>query len=82
MSELIDRAAKLTRRAKRIERALKFWLALSQVTRFGIHGFVLAMIRRTISQAQENNKKAIMCNKEMRRVRRIRRGERQYHKGV
>ena len=82
MSELIDRAAKLTRRAKRIERALKFWLALSQVTRFGLHGFVLAMIRRTISKAQENNKKAIMCNKEMRRVRRIRRGEKQYHKRV
>ena len=74
MSELIDRAAKLTRRAKRIERALKFWLSLYKVTRFGIHGFVLAMIRRTIAKAQENNKKAIMCNKEMRRVRRIRRG--------
>lgn len=74
MSELIDRAAKLTRRAKRIERALKFWLALYKVTRFGVHGFVLAMIRRTIEKAQENNKKAIMCNKEMRRIRRIRRG--------
>ena len=74
MSELIDRAAKLTRRAKRIERALKFWLALYKVTRFGLHGLVLVMIRRTIEKAQENNKKAIMCNKEMRRVRRIRRG--------
>ena len=74
MIELIDRAAKLTRRAKRIERALKFWLALSQVTRFGLHGFVLAMIIRTLSKARENNTKAIMCNKEMRRVRRIRRG--------
>lgn len=74
MSELIDRAAKLTRRAKRIERSLKFWLALYKVTRFGLHGLVLAMIRRTIVKAQENNKKAIMCNKEMRRVRRIRRG--------
>lgn len=74
MSELIDRAAKLTRRAKRIERSLKFWLALYKVTRFGLHGLVLAMIRRTIEKAQANNKKAIMCNKEMRRVRRIRRG--------
>ena len=74
MSELIDRAAKLTRRAKRIEWELMFWLALYKVTRFGLHGLVLAMIRRTLGQAQANNKKAIMCNKEMRRVRRIRRG--------
>ena len=74
MSELIDRAAKLTRRAKRIERELMFWLVLYKVTRFGLHGLVLAMIRRTLVKAQENNKKAIMCNKEMRRVRRIRRG--------
>lgn len=74
MKELIDRAAKLSHRAKRIERALKFWLAISQVTRFGLHGLVLAMIRRTLERARVNNDKAIRVNKEMRRMRRIRRG--------
>lgn len=74
MNELIDRAAKLSCRAKRIERALNFWLAISAITRFGLHGFVLAMIRRTIRKANENNAQAIRCNKEMRRVRNMRHG--------
>ena len=74
MKQVIDTADKLTKRARRIERALKFWLALHEVTKFGLHGFVLWRIRRNLEKAQANNSRAVQVNRELRRVRRMRNG--------
>ena len=41
----------LTRKGRRIQLALNFWTRVANVTRFGLHGFVLWRIRRAYQRA-------------------------------
>ena len=61
---------KLTRKSKRIQRALAFWTRLANITRFGLHGFVLWRIRRAYEQAVEFNRVAQIFNRRERKERR------------
>lgn len=60
----------LTRKARRILLALNFWTRVATFTRFGLHGFVLWMIRRAYKRAVEFNMIAQAHNRRERKERR------------
>ena len=60
----------LTRKGRRIQLALHFWTRVATFTRFGLHGFVLWMIRRAYMRAVEFN---VVAKKNNRRERKERR---------
>lgn len=60
----------LTRDGRRIQLALNFWTRVANVTRFGLHGFVLWRIRRAYERAVEFNMIAQAHNRRERRERR------------
>ena len=60
----------LTRTGRRIQFALNFWTRVAAVTRFGLHGFVLWMIRRAYGRAVEFNMIAQAHNRRERKERR------------
>lgn len=61
---------RLTRKSKRIQRALAFWTRFANITRFSLHGFVLWRIRRAYEQAVEFNRVAQIFNRRERKERR------------
>lgn len=58
------------RQAKRLNFCLKFWLRIASVTRFGIHGFIQMMIRRTLGKIAKYNECATQFNRQVRKERR------------
>lgn len=60
----------LTRKGRRIQLALNFWTRVANVTRFGLHGFVLWRIRRAYQRAVEFNMIAQAHNRRERKERR------------
>lgn len=68
---------KLVWKGRIIAAQFKFWLAVSMVTRIGVHGFVLMMLRHAVNKVAKFNEQATNFNKraqkERRRVEAIRR---------
>ena len=54
-SSIYKKHDELTRKGRRIQLALNFWTRVATFTRFGLHGFVLWMIRRAYKRAVEFN---------------------------
>jgi hypothetical protein len=65
-----EKRDELTRKGVRIQFALNFWTRVAAVTRFGLHGFVLWMIRRAYGRAVEFNRIAQAHNRRERKERR------------
>ena len=69
-SSIYNKHDELTRNGMRIQFALNFWTRVAAVTRFGLHGFVLWMIRRSYKRAVEFNMIAQAHNRRERKERR------------
>ena len=69
-SSIYKKHDELARRGMRIQFALNFWTRVATVTRFGLHGFVLWMIRRAYRRAVEFNTIAQAHNRRERKERR------------
>ena len=69
-SSIYKKHDELTRKGRRIQLALNFWTRVAAVTRFGLHGFVLWMIRRAYGRAVEFNMIAQAHNRRERKERR------------
>lgn len=69
-SSIYNEHDELTRKGMRIQFALNFWTRVATVTRFGLHGFVLWMIRRSYKRAVEFNTIAQAYNRRERKERR------------
>ena len=69
-SSVYKKNDELTRTGRRIQFALNFWTRVAAVTRFGLHGFVLWMIRRAYGRAVEFNMIAQAHNRRERKERR------------
>ena len=69
-SNIYNKHDELTRKGRRIQFALNFWTRVAAVTRFGLHGFVLWMIRRAYGRAVEFNMIAQAHNRRERKERR------------
>jgi hypothetical protein len=65
-----EKRDELTRKGVRIQSALNFWTRVATFTRFGLHGFVLWMIRRAYGRAVEFNRIAQAHNRRERKERR------------
>lgn len=69
-NEIIKKQDSFIRQAKRLNFCLKFWTGIASVTRFGIHGFIQMMIRRTLGKIAKYNERATQFNRQIRKERR------------
>lgn len=74
--EFVAKQKKLLKRANRLRANMRFWNCVSKITRFGIHGFVMWMIVRTIKKFEKFNRDVDSFNRELKRERKFRRRER------